>query len=124
MKPILTLLVILGFQLAYSQNTIDLYTKNIEVSQELYQKGIINQLINLPHLNEKQKQALALAEYYKFSVQDIEIPEMKQVLSLYYNLDYSKTPDEQVETEFAKLIKYYDDQFNKTDFSLKAIPFL
>ncbi len=120
MKSLFALIVIFLFNLpswTVAEAQSGLYKTNLEVAKYLYEKDVLSTLLNKPQLSDGEKDALLLAVYYKSSVQDLSLTEMRQVLAKYYSQDFSQERDSQVEATFSKLMKQTDDLLMQKDFS-------
>ncbi len=99
------------------QNDTSLYNRNIQLAKKLYESNIIGNINEKQNLTQNDKDALILAVYYDFSQKSLTIAQMKEFLSKYESKDYSKQTDEQVETDFYKLIDTIDNSLYHKDFS-------
>jgi uncharacterized protein YaiI (UPF0178 family) len=116
MKYLFSVLIIFLSLTVFAQS--DLFKTNLNVAKQLYSSGIIQKLLSMQNLSDDQRQALALAEYYKFSQQDIPLPEMRDVVVKYYkNQNYSQSEQSVIEAQYGKLMNQIEQLMNEKNLS-------
>ncbi len=118
-KQLITIILplIIGINSFGQGNNSNLYNSNIQLAKKLYENNVIGNLNAKHNLTTNDKTAFILAVYYDFSQNSLTTAQMKEFLSKYNAKDYSKLTDDQVETEFYKLIKSIDDSLYIKNYS-------
>ena len=95
-----------------------LFNKNYELAHKLYEKDIIELVLNKDNISQKEADAFLLAIYYKCSFQDISKDEMMKTIKI-FSPDSKISSENQVkiESQFYKIINQVDQLMHTKDYS-------
>ncbi len=96
------------------------FNKNYQLAKQLFDKGIIEVVINKANLTDDEKAAFLLAEYYKCSQQDVPVWEMEKVIRIYTPGVDIQSDTVHIESVYFKIINELDRQMHTKDFSYLA----
>ncbi len=95
-----------------------LFNKNYELARKLYEKDIIELVLNKNNITQKEADAFLLAVYYKCSFKDISKDVMIKTIKIFSPDNHINLEDQvKIESQFYKIISQVDQLMHTKDYS-------